>query len=230
MHGNVFVVFFYMGITFSALNYYLINRDREDLSMKPEGIQETLAFTLEILAAGIILFYPPASVLIPVLIYDIVRSRNYIGAAISIMAMINSFTSLKSYSEHGILISCYILSLMITSFILSIRTEKNELLNRKYKRLRDDSAEKSERLRLQNTELLQAKDSEVFSAQLAERNRIAREIHDNVGHMLSRGLLQMGALLAIYKDEPIHTQLENVRHTLDTAMNNIRSSVLCLLY
>ena len=95
----------------------------------------------------------------------------------------------------------------------------------RYYQLRDDSAEMSERLRTQNMELIHIRDSEVYTAQLAERNRIARDIHDNVGHMLSRALLQMGALLAIHKEEPIHTELEGVRETLDTAMNNIRSSV-----
>ena len=35
----------------------------------------------------------------------------------------------------------------------------------------------------------------------------------------------MGALLAIHKEEPVHGQLEEVRQTLDSAMNNIRSSV-----
>jgi signal transduction histidine kinase len=35
----------------------------------------------------------------------------------------------------------------------------------------------------------------------------------------------MGALLAIHKEEPVHSELEEVRITLDDAMNNIRSSV-----
>lgn len=91
--------------------------------------------------------------------------------------------------------------------------------------MRDDSSEKTSRLRSQNTELLNARDTEIYNAQLSERNRIAREIHDNVGHTLSRAILQMGALLAIHKEEPIHTELEGVRETLDSAMNSIRSSV-----
>lgn len=62
-------------------------------------------------------------------------------------------------------------------------------------------------------------------ATLKERNRIAREIHDNVGHMLSRSILQVGALLAVYKDEQLKEQLGSVRETLGLAMNNIRESV-----
>lgn len=60
---------------------------------------------------------------------------------------------------------------------------------------------------------------------LRERNRIAREIHDNVGHMLSRSILQMGALITIHKEEPLHGQLAGVGETLNQAMNSIRESV-----
>ena len=66
---------------------------------------------------------------------------------------------------------------------------------------------------------------EIYTATLLERNRIAREIHDNVGHVLSRTILQLGALLTIHKEEPVHGELMEVRKNLDDAMNNIRISV-----
>ena len=65
----------------------------------------------------------------------------------------------------------------------------------------------------------------ITAAQLSERNRIAREIHDNVGHMLSRSILQVGAMMVVHKDEPVGEELKMLRATLDTAMNNIRESV-----
>lgn len=46
-------------------------------------------------------------------------------------------------------------------------------------------------------------DYEIYLATLKERNRIAREIHDNVGHMLTRSILQLGALSVINKDETV---------------------------
>lgn len=114
---------------------------------------------------------------------------------------------------------------MLISFYLAANTKKINRLNRKCIELRDDTHIKQEQLAKQNAKLVVARDEQIHSAQLAERNRIAREIHDNVGHMLSRAILQMGALLSIYKEEPLHEQLEGVRETLDGAMNNIRSSV-----
>ena len=59
-------------------------------------------------------------------------------------------------------------------------------------------------------EPMEKQDYEIYLATLRERNRIAREIHDNVGHMLSRSILQMGALITIHKEEPLHGQLAGV--------------------
>ena len=89
----------------------------------------------------------------------------------------------------------------------------------------DDGEEKRAELDAKNVMLMESKDKEIYTATLLERNRIAREIHDNVGHVLSRTILQMGALLTIHKEEPIHGELMEVRKNLDDAMNNIRSSV-----
>jgi signal transduction histidine kinase len=104
-------------------------------------------------------------------------------------------------------------------------TQERLYIKKEYRSLRDNTEEQNAKLRSRNAELQQARDTEVYNAQLSERNRIAREIHDNVGHTLSRAILQVGALLAIHKDEPVRDELEEVRKTLDDAMNNIRSSV-----
>ena len=65
-------------------------------------------------------------------------------------------------------------------------------------------------LQEKNKNLMEKQDYEIYLATLRERNRIAREIHDNVGHMLSRSILQMGALITIHKEEPLHGQLAGV--------------------
>ena len=98
-------------------------------------------------------------------------------------------------------------------------------LEEEYIHLRDRDQVKQEKLREQTNEVLEAKDREVYTAQLAERNRIAREIHDNVGHMLTRGILQVGAMMTVHKDDAVAEELAMLRETLDTAMTNIRTSV-----
>ncbi len=235
MHGNTFLVFLYMSIICSALNYYLIVREREDLQMKPEGAREWIAYVLQIAFVLAGAFYPPAIVILPIIAYDMTRSRNYVGGGLTVMALVNGACHKDSLtSAYGNVINqdtmanmilLYSMALILLAVFLSIKSERNNTLTIKYKRLRDDSEEKRARLNLQNQELINARDTELHNAQLSERNRIARDIHDNVGHTLSRAILQMGALLAIHKEEPIHTELEGVRQTLDSAMVNIRSSV-----
>lgn len=66
---------------------------------------------------------------------------------------------------------------------------------------------------------------EIRNAQLGERNRIAREIHDNVGHQLSCSIIQLGAIIAVEKDEKTRLLLEQLSDTLNKGMNSIRSSV-----
>lgn len=91
--------------------------------------------------------------------------------------------------------------------------------------MRDEVAEKNLELDDRNRQLADAQDNEVRIATLRERNRIAREIHDNVGHMLTRSLLQSGALIVINKDENMKGPLEELRSTLDSAMTSIRQNV-----
>ena len=226
MHDNLFLVCLYLSIIYSGVNYYLIIQDKNDLSMKPSDKSSWFAFILELIVCIPALVFPPAVVILPLVMYDMTRSRNYIGFLLSVMAFINTALTIgKDDSKVTIYILLYTLALSALSILMSIKTERSDKTYQELKRVRDDDAEVNTRLRLQNNELLNARDTEIHNAQLAERNRIAREIHDNVGHMLSRALLQMGALLSIHKEEPIHSQLEGVRETLDTAMNNIRSSV-----
>lgn len=91
--------------------------------------------------------------------------------------------------------------------------------------MRDSITEKNIRLARQNVRISEAQDNELHIVKLRERNRIAREIHDNVGHMLTRSILQSGALLVLNKDEQMAEGLKSLKDTLDSAMNGIRESV-----
>ena len=65
-------------------------------------------------------------------------------------------------------------------------------------------------------------------AHLSERTRIARDIHDNVGHLLTRAIMQIqaGRVVAQNKgDQSTEQILDDVGKTLDAAMTTIRRSV-----
>jgi signal transduction histidine kinase len=116
-------------------------------------------------------------------------------------------------------------ALTLAALVLKYRTVTIENMEKDYRKLRDTATEISIQLEQQNKELLEKQDYEVHLATITERNRIARDIHDNVGHLLSRSILQVGALLAINKDNVIAENLKLVKDTLSEAMDSIRASV-----
>ena len=118
-----------------------------------------------------------------------------------------------------------IIAAIAVTVIIYLRVSGLEQTVTKLTLLRDEIAGKNRQLAEQNLRLAQAQDNEIHLATLKERNRIAREIHDNVGHMLTRSLLQSGALLIINKDEQLREPLESLKTTLDSAMTSIRESV-----
>lgn len=64
---------------------------------------------------------------------------------------------------------------------------------------------------------------------LAERARIAREIHDNVGHQLTRASLQTEALRVVHANEPgVAADFADVKYTVDEALQLVRASVHAL--
>lgn len=105
--------------------------------------------------------------------------------------------------------------LIVAAILLACRTGRILYLEQEMIRLRDTSTELNLVLQEKNKNLMEKQDYEIYLATLRERNRIAREIHDNVGHMLSRSILQMGALITIHKEEPLHGQLAGVGETLN---------------
>lgn len=113
----------------------------------------------------------------------------------------------------------------ILAFFLWSHTRQYEILTRNFRQSRDDSEEHALLLSEKNKTLLEKQDYEIYAATLRERNRIAREIHDNVGHVLSRSILMTAACKTINKNEALDPLLGNLEESLNGAMNSIRSSV-----
>lgn len=91
---------------------------------------------------------------------------------------------------------------------------------------RDQAAERSQLLERRQQELISRQDYEIELATLNERTRIAREIHDNVGHLLTRALLQVKAMQVVSPQESgLAEPLGFLGTTLSDAMDNIRRSV-----
>lgn len=118
-----------------------------------------------------------------------------------------------------------VLCALPASALLSCGARENDLLSAELIRLRDTATERDLLQQSRNRQLLEKQDYEVYLATLQERNRIAREIHDNVGHMLTRSILQIGALRTVHRENPLHEHLCSINETLNEAMTSIRQSV-----
>nr|WP_315565902.1 histidine kinase [Arachnia propionica] len=113
--------------------------------------------------------------------------------------------------------------------LLALRTTEEETTRARLHAMRDDLREKVLALQDANARLLQAQDHELRAAALSERTRIAREIHDGVGHVLTRLLLQVKALQVTHRDEPgVVADLATLDSGLDEALDSMRRSVHAL--
>ena len=113
--------------------------------------------------------------------------------------------------------------------LLALRTTEEETTRARLHAMRDDLREKVLALQDANARLLQAQDHELRAAALSERTRIAREIHDGVGHVLTRLLLRVKALQVTHRDEPgVVADLATLDSDLDDALDSMRRSVHAL--
>ena len=113
--------------------------------------------------------------------------------------------------------------------LLALRTVQEETALRSLHVVRDDLREKVLTLQDTNAQLLQAQDYGLRAAALAERTRIAREIHDGVGHLLTRLLLQVKALQVVHREEPgVVADLTTLDSGLGEALDSMRRSVHAL--
>lgn len=164
-------------------------------------------------------FVPRFLFFIPLICYDVVLLK------IKWMWVL-SFLPLAANTDQAFFTSKWLIAAFIfASYVIKYRTASLQNIERNYKMLRDNTTEISMQLEKQNKELMEKQDYEIHLATVTERNRIARDIHDNVGHLLSRCILQIGALLAINRDEDTKVSLRVIKDTLSEAMDSIRASV-----
>ena len=121
------------------------------------------------------------------------------------------------------------LAICALAALLALRTLQEEAVRMSLHAVRDDLREKVLTLQDTNARLLRAQDYELRAAALSERTRIAREIHDGVGHLLTRLLLQVKALQVVHRDAPgVVDDLATLDDGLDEALDSMRRSVHAL--
>ncbi len=220
MTDRYLIVVLYSVISVGLFDFFLLFKTKVKSSMKMESLSEKTAFALEIMAVLASFVDNRLTILVPIALYGAVIIRNYVALVLALLAGISYLMSGEDYNTI-----LYVELLIVVSVYLSFKCSRTELFKNDVKRLRDESVIREDELLRNNVSLIKAKDDEIYLSTLKERNRIAREIHDNVGHMLTRAILQLGALITVCKDETLKDGLVGLKETLDTAMNNIRNSV-----
>lgn len=177
-------------------------------------------------------FVPPFVPLAPLALYDIARcvrrERAWIALGIGAAFAFALAADLRpgALSTQTLLLTAI---LSVAATLLSLRTAQLEHEQERMHRTRDELQERALALEARNRDLADRQDYEVELATLAERARIAREIHDNVGHQLTRVSLQAEALRVVHADEPgVAADFADVKHTVDEALQLVRASVHAL--
>lgn len=144
----------------------------------------------------------------------------FIGDLLSIAVILYRYVN-QTQNEFNVVI------LLISTIAVILNVYSNKVTELKHQLIveRDSSKELTIALKQKNHYLIEKQDAEINMAKLKERNRIAREIHDNVGHMLSRSILLTGAMTAVNQDESLKPMVKSLQDTLNGAMDNIRQSV-----
>ena len=175
---------------------------------------------------------PPFVPFAPLALYDIARRvrREHAWIALSIGSVF-TFALVADLRADELTARTLLLTtiLSVAATLLSLRTAQLEREQQRMHRIRDELQERALALEARNRDLADRQDYEVELATLAERARIAREIHDNVGHQLTRASLQAEALRVIHADEPgVAADFADVKRTVDEALQLVRTSVHAL--
>lgn len=180
---------------------------------------DKLSKTLFISYLILSIFYSQFIFFLPLVGYDLLKTKNQFLTLLALIPYGLHFNELYS----GIIGALMIIGAIV--YLLKVRAMNEEKLREDSINQRDYLTELSISLEEKINELVIKQDIDVNLATLYERNRIAREIHDNVGHLLSSSILQIGAIMAVSNDKSTVKSLEVVKNTLNEGMNSIRESV-----
>lgn len=113
---------------------------------------------------------------------------------------------------------------MLAIYFFYSNRERNILYNN-YKEYFKKNSKAAQELNRINLSLISLSNDKIESAILSERNRIARDIHDGIGHKITRSIIQLGALQILEKDKEKKAQLGLINSNLKETMDDIRKSV-----
>jgi len=203
-------------VVISLLFYVIINLSKALVSRKRDKLIFLSLSIFELLLCNYFLT-PIFFILLPINFYEI-----FVGKIKFIYILFVLITS-TLISNNDIIIYEYfgisLLSLVAYYFILD-SVGKMETLTIK----NDELKKKNYRILTNLNDQIEYKNQLIYTSQLQERNNIAQEIHDKLGHSISGSLIQLEAARLIMDKDSNQSKviIQNTINVLREGMENIR--------
>lgn len=174
---------------------------------------------VSVLFVVLCIVFPNLIFYLPVISYDLSYTEDWMFGMVFLIPFVLALFIFDPFTQ------LLLVSFLCLSYLNKYKTSRIKKLVQEYHSYRDNAKELEILLEEKNQKLLENQDVEVHLATLNERNRISKEIHDNIGHLISRSLIHIGALLTISKEENTKEGLHLLKDTLSEGMDSIRSSI-----
>ena len=185
-----------------------------------EVLPRTIRRALVAAYAVAALFVPVWVAFLPLVAYECATDDFVLAHALWAVPLFAALRTWGTIPWLAVLLFC------LVAGVLAWRTSSFLDQREHFRKLRDETREASLELEERNRGLEEARDLSAQVATLAERGRIARDIHDNVGHLLTRAIMQVEAFKVVHAGEPqVAGEFDAVAHTLNEAMETVRASV-----
>ncbi len=170
------------------------------------------------IAAGVML-EPVFGILFCIPVFDLVFEKAYVWVITVIAASIYFLYADNSF----ILVMLCMCLCSAAAFVLRHLEEKEQ----KYRTILDEERRLRYELEQAKARLVNSSRETVYLAEIKERNRIAREIHDNVGHSIAGILMQLQASYKLYGKEDAKSKeiLKKSIEGLSASLNVLRDTV-----
>ena len=136
---------------------------------------------------------------LPLVVYDlarqgVLRSRSWVLLpAVCSLPFFEAFIVLSAHEAGRVLVLVSAV-ICLSALLLGVRSAQVHQAVKQSHALRDGLQQEMLKLKRANARFHEAQDAQIREATLSERTRIARDIHDNVGHLLTRLIFQVKAL------------------------------------
>ena len=205
------VVELFIVLIFSSLNFIFVAQKGES---KKEQVYYCIKKSFIVMTLIISVFLPYLSLLVPVLVLQNPWTKKEVLLLCA---------GILVFGKDPIQL-VFLVILTVLALSLSHRYYRYQVLRDNFHKSKGEADYLYRNLRVENQRLVENQNIEIVNSTLKERNRISKEIHDNVGHLLSSALLQIGALEFLISED-LKEPFKKLRETMEEAMDKTRKSV-----